>query len=100
MVPAHPRQPDIPAQIPAALASPSEDSAAVRGLNEEMDRLAEEFTGAVTASGLNPDSPEYAELWQAEQLSADQLLRLRYGDQVWLRQHIRARHEAAASGEE
>ncbi|MCW1884958.1 hypothetical protein OKA04_09480 [Luteolibacter flavescens] len=76
--------------MPAALATSDPDQPLAPEIEEALDKMAGEFADKMEASGLKPEDPGYASLWEETVKASDQEFRAKYGKHAWLRQHLEA----------
>ncbi len=94
IVPFDPKNPSLPAPLPAVLAEFPEAGGITPEQQAGVNQLAEDFLEAVADPLADPTDPVYQKRWQQAQLTADQLFRLRYGDFAWMLRHNAAHREA------
>jgi len=70
------------------------------GRDAALHEAARQLAIDLAAPGHPPDSPEYLDHWNRTVDLSNQLLRQRYGGQVWMAHHIQSHHFQTASGEE
>jgi len=87
-------------RIPAVLASSDPENPLPEEVEKSIDRMAEDFAKKMEESGLTPDDPDYAKLWQQAAEISDREFRARYGKQAWMRLLIEAhRMQGTSTGE-
>ena len=84
--------PSEPVRQPAAWVDLGETSALTPSEQEEVQAAAVALHEQIAASGLDPDSPEYRDLWEKAVADSDRMFRQRFGGRAWVAHHIQAFH--------
>ncbi|RYD35729.1 MAG: hypothetical protein EOP85_18785 [Verrucomicrobiaceae bacterium] len=79
---------------PAALVDIGHEAVSSPEAHERVDKIAREFTEALTDSGLDPAGEDYRNLWELQQKAADARFRAMYGAKAWAQHHIQSHHAA------
>jgi hypothetical protein len=68
-------------------------------LETALQEAANQLASDLTYPGHATDTPEYSEHWNRTVDLSNQLLRQRFGGQVWTAHHIQSHHLRIANGE-
>lgn len=97
VIPKAVEDPGQPVQQPATWVDLGAESTLTPAQQEEVQAAAEALQEQLAASGLDPSSLEYRNLWEKSVADSDRIFRQRYGGQAWMAHHIQAFHLSQAA---